>query len=113
MWSIQNITRVALMQVGVVIASIFVGALYHKWSSMSDPPGPMPPYQIWWYQHGIFGFGLPICWVVVSLYLYSQGEVADSTKLLTFWLGVFTVVILAMLVVNSVLHLFMPDFHIM
>jgi hypothetical protein len=97
------------MQVGVVIANILIGAVYHKWNSMSEPPGPMPPYQNWWYQYGLLGFGLPICWVVLSLHLYSQDEVADSTKLLTFWLGIFAVVILAILAVQSVVNLFMPD----
>ncbi len=97
------------MQVGVVIASILVSALYHKFSSMSEPPSLMPPYQNWWYEHGIFGFGLPIGWVLFSVYLYSRDEVADSAKLLTFLFGIFAAGILTILVVNSVLHLFVPD----
>jgi hypothetical protein len=100
------------MQVGVVIASILVGGVYHKWSSMSEPPGPLPAYQSWWYQHGIFGLGLPICWVVLSVYLYGKDGIEESTKLLTFLFGVFAVVALAVLVVDSKLNLFMPDFHI-
>ena len=113
MWSIQNITRIALMQLGVVIASILISGIYHKWSLMTEPHGFMPPYQNWWYQHGGFGFGFPIIWCLVSLYLYSRDEVADSTKLVVFWLGVLAVIVQTVAVVNSILNLFMPGFHIL
>ena len=109
MWSIQNITRIALMQVGVVIANILASGVYHKWKSISDP---MPAYPDWWYQHGIWGFGLPICWVVLSVYLYNQDEIDESFKLLIFWLGVFAVIALAVLAINYLIIGVMPDVHL-
>ncbi len=104
MWTIQNIVRVALMQVGVVIASILVGGIYHKWSPLSQQPAP--PSQVWWYEHGGFAFALPLIWVVCALYLQRQDTVSDLIKFLTFWLGVLAVVILAFQAVNGLLHIF-------
>ena len=110
MWTIQNIVRVALMQVGVVIASILVGGVCHKWSSVFEVA--MLPYPNWWYQYGFFGFALPIIWVVSSLHLYHKDDTSDSAKFLIFWLGVLAAIVLTILAVDSVLRLFMPDIHL-
>ncbi len=109
MWTIQNIVRVALMQVGVVITSILVGGIYHKWSSLSQPPLAIPPSQVWWYEHGGFGFALPLIWVVCALYLHRQETGSDVLKFLTFWLGVFAVVILAFQAISAIFDIFRPD----
>jgi hypothetical protein len=89
------------MQVGAVIASILVSGLYHKFSSLSQPPTQMPPYQNWWYQYGIFGFGLPIVWAAFSLYLCNHNDVSDSIKFFVFWLGFLSFVVLAVLMMIS------------
>src|ERR1700744_4676857 len=107
MWSILNITRVALMQVGVVIASILVGGVYHKWSSLAEMY--MPPYENWWYQYGVFGFVFPIVWVVYAIHLYGKDEVSDPAKIFVFLLGIFAVVAMTVQIVSSILKLFMPD----
>jgi hypothetical protein len=109
MWSTLNIVRVALMQVGAVIASILVGGVYHKFSSTSEPLGNMPPYQSWWYHYGGFGFCLPIVWVAISLYVYSHDDISEHTKFFVFWSGVLAFVALAVMVVISLVSLFMPN----
>jgi hypothetical protein len=103
MWSLQNIVRVALMQVGVVVASVLIAGICHKFAVSYDPPVNLGPYPNWWYHHSLMGFCLPIVWTACALFLYTQDNISDFIKLAVYWLGVIAAVVLACL---SVLSLF-------
>ena len=111
MWSTQNIARVALMQVGSVMACIIVGAIYHRYGQTEGMHGFLPACINCWYHYGVFGFGLPIIWTACALYLCSHDNVSEFSRLFVCWLGVFVVIALASLVVISLLLPFMPVVH--
>ena len=97
------------MQLGAVIVSILVGSLYHKFSTTSELLVKMTPYQSWWYNYGGYGFGIPIIWVIIALYVYSQEGISDSVKFLVFWSGVLEFIALAVIAFISLVRLFLPD----
>jgi uncharacterized membrane protein len=96
MGSIQNIVRVALLQIGVIVAGVLGAGICHKISSLTERPMPVLPSVL--YSYGAFGFIIPIVWVILALIICSREDASDTTKALIFWLGVLMVVALASLV---------------
>ena len=97
MGSIHNIVRVALTQIGVIVAGILGAGLSHKISLITGRPMPFLSQIL--YSYGIFGFIIPIVWGTTTLIVRHRNEISDITKELLFWLGVLLLIALAVFVV--------------
>jgi hypothetical protein len=97
MGSVQNIVRVALMQIGVIVAGILGAGICHKIHSITEQPMPHPASAL--YEHGVYGFFIPILWAGLTLSICSRDHVSDAAKALTFWSGVILLIALAIFVV--------------
>ncbi|MEI6076761.1 MAG: hypothetical protein WCS94_14360 [Verrucomicrobiota bacterium] len=99
MFTVRNATLVAIMQLGVIVAGVLASGLWHKVAASTGLAVPNPVGFL--YSYGIGGFFIPLGWIAFALWIRSRPEVADEIKTLSFWLGVFVLIVLLIFVIYA------------
>jgi hypothetical protein len=99
MFSIRNTVRVAIMQVGVLVAGILASGLCHRLSVFNGIILSWPAVLL--YHYGVLGLGIPLGWTATALMLRRRPEISDGAKALVFLSGVLLVVALAVFVLYA------------
>jgi hypothetical protein len=99
MASIRNTVVVAIMQIAVIVFGVLGAGICHKVFSSDNVAMPLPAAML--YSHGLMGFFIPMIWGVVAVVLQLRATVSDDIKSLIFWLGVLTLILIAIFVVYA------------
>ena len=110
MFSIYNATRVAVMQVGVIVAGVLASGLWHR-ASISNGLA-MPPAARLLYSYGVAGLLVPLAWLTFALLVRRSPAVADDVKVLAFWLGIAVLIALGVFVLYADVVPVFHTFHI-
>ncbi len=85
MLTTRNAIKVALMQVGVIVAGILAaGVGYHAASGMG---GSMPASTAFLVHFGFLLLALPVAWIAFAARLQNNAAASDRKKTLTFVVG--------------------------
>jgi hypothetical protein len=99
MFTIRNTVRVAIMQVGVLVAGILASGLGHRLSVVNGILLPWPAVLL--YQYGVLGLAIPLGWTAAALVLRRRPEISDGVKALVLLSGILLVVALAAFVLYA------------
>jgi len=99
MFTIRNTVRVAIMQVGVLVAGILASGLCHRLAFINGLPMPWPAAGL--YNYGLLGFSLPLVWATAALMVLRRPELSDELKSLVFLSGILLLVALGAFVVYA------------
>ena len=108
MFSINNATLVAVMQVGVIVAGVLASGLWHR-ASISNGVAMPPPAGLL-YSYGVAALAIPLGWLVFALLVRRSSLVSDEVKMLAFGLGIAVLIGLVVFVIYADVS---PVFHIM
>jgi len=94
MLTTRNAIKVALMQVGVIVAGILAaGVGYHAASGMG---GFVPASTAFLVHFGFLLLALPLAWITAAVRLRNNVTVSDRKKTLTFVVGLALLVALTL-----------------
>jgi hypothetical protein len=94
MFTTRNAIRLALIQVGVIVAGILAaGVGYHSASGMG---GSMPASTLFLVHFGFLLLALPVAWITFAARLQKNGSASDRMKTLTFIVGLAMLVVLTL-----------------
>jgi hypothetical protein len=108
MFTVRNTVRVAIMQVGVLVAGILASGLCHRLAAVNGISLSWPPVLL--YNYGILGLAIPLIWTALALILHRRSEISDELKALVFLSGILLLVAFAAFVLYADVS---PWFHFM
>jgi hypothetical protein len=108
MFSILNLARLAVMQVGVIVVGVLASGLWHRLSISNGMAMPLPAGLL--YNYGVAGLLIPLAWLLVALLLRRSSAIPDGVKALAFILGIAMLLGLVVFVIYADVF---PVFHIM
>ena len=98
-FTIPNAIRLALMQVGVIVAGILAAGIgYH---AVNEIGGSMPVSTVFLVHFGLWLLALPLSWITVATRLQRNPESSDRSRTATFLCGILALVLLTLLAVYS------------
>lgn len=97
MSSIRNTVVVAIMQVGVIVASVLAAGILHRVWMSRDWTLPVPAALL--YDSGVGALLIPLVWATAAAVLHVRAGVSEDGRALMFWLGIL---ILISLIIFSV-----------
>jgi hypothetical protein len=86
MFSILNSTRLAVMQVGVIVIGVLASGLWRRAAIGNGTV--MPPAAGLLYHYGVAGLLVPLAWLIVALLVLRSPAIRDGVKALAFILGI-------------------------
>ncbi len=90
MFSILNATRLAVMQVGVIVVGVLASGLWRRVTITDGLAMPAPAGLL--YRYGVAGLLIPLGWLLFALLLRRSSSVPDGVKALAFILGIVMVI---------------------
>ena len=99
MFSVRNVVVVAMMQIGVIVAGVLGAGLWHKFQVANGVH--ILTATAFLFDHGVFGFVVPVVWSAFILMLNGRQEISDAALFLAFWLGVMLLLGLTMFVIYA------------
>jgi len=77
----------ALLQVGTILIGVLVGALRAGIEDELDEGIVFSPEALFWQERGVFLLGIPVAWMLVTLWLRGKERCPDWIKSLALFLG--------------------------
>ena len=103
MFTVRNAVRVAIMQVGVIVAGVLGAGVSGKWWTAMFAPTPLPVSIATMMSYGPMALAIPLIWILAVLGLRNRANVSDDAKNAAFWSGVIILGMLSLVVGYAVL----------
>ena len=99
MFTTQNAVKLALMQIGVIVAGILAAGIgYHAVNEMG---GTVPVSTVFLVHFGFWLLALPLGWIIVAMRLRNHPGISDGFKTTAFLVGIVMVVLIALLALHA------------